>query len=215
MNEKLKTAISEIKSGNMKSALRILNEIIYKDVRCFGAYIYRGKVKRKLYDFQGALEDYNAAVRLNPERAEGYNNRAKLYYSVCSFKKAFEDIKKANELCYDSALILFNKGKIEYKLNMFKDALDSYSSAIRIDAFFLPAYLERGLLKEKNGDYKGAKNDYLSAICLNKKCARAYNYLERICVTINDGKQDEKTEYEKTEILKIAQNEYKSELINC
>jgi tetratricopeptide (TPR) repeat protein len=184
MKRKLKNAISEINNGKMNDALQILNEIISKDGNNFEAYIYRGKAKRKLYDFQGALEDYNTAVTLYPERAEVYNNRAKLFYSVCSFRKALQDIKKANELYPESALILFNKGNIESKLNLFQDALESYSKAIFLDPFFLFAYIKRGLLKEKTGDYNGAMDDYAFVIKSNKKCTKAFYYRDRLLVNI-------------------------------
>jgi tetratricopeptide (TPR) repeat protein len=184
MDTKLKSALSEIKNGKLNKALQILNGIISSDVNNFAVYLHRGKVKRELADFQGALEDYDTAVTLLPDRAEVYNNRAKLYYLMGYFEKALKDIKKAGDLSPECSLILFNKGNIESKLNLFKDAQESYSKAIKAEPLFLFAYLKRGALKEKCGDYSGALKDYSNAIELNRKCTKAYYYRDTLLTNI-------------------------------
>jgi tetratricopeptide (TPR) repeat protein len=46
------------------------------------AYYNRGNGKLDLEDKQGALSDYNEAIRLNPDYAAAYMNRGSLKYSV-------------------------------------------------------------------------------------------------------------------------------------
>jgi tetratricopeptide (TPR) repeat protein len=200
MNKKLKSAGRELNYGNPERALQILNEIISEDETNYEAYIYRGKAKRELNDFRGALDDYNIAEKLNSNRAEVYNNRSKLFYFMCFYEKALEDINRACELYPDCSLIIFNKGIIESKLLLYSDALDSFSSAIKLDPSFLHAYLKRGLLKEKTGNYQGAINDYSFVIKLNKKCANAYYHRGRLFINYL---KDEINGYKD---LKIADN---------
>lgn len=180
MKKKLRLALNEIKNGKMNMALQILSEIISSGVKNFDVYLYRGKVKRVLNDFQGALEDYNTAALLFPERAEVFNNRSKLFYLMSLFDRALSDIKKANKLYPENPLILFNKGVIESKLNLYGDALASYNKTLILNPEFLPAYIKRGLLKEKTGDYSGAMNDYIFANNMNRKCAIANYYMDRL-----------------------------------
>lgn len=215
MKRKLKSAFKKIKGGFFENALEILNDILEKDNENYEAYLYRAKVKRELHDSRGALEDYNSAARIYPDRAEVYNNRSKLFYLMCFYEKALEDIKRADELYPDCPLILFNRGIIESKLHLFREALLSFGLSIKLDPSFVHAYLKRGLLKEKLGDFYGAYGDYTSVIKLNKKCVYAYYYRGRLLLNfIKDevrGKEDLRIAYNmgllKSEIQHILEND--------
>jgi tetratricopeptide (TPR) repeat protein len=194
MKKSLTYVCKQINEGNLEKAMNMLDELISKDKTDYDAYLYRGKVKRDLNDYRGALEDYNIAAELNPEKAEVYNNRAKLFFYMYLFEKALQDINKANKLLPDNPLILFNKGVIESKLFLYQGAMESFNSAIMADPSFKQAYLKRGMLKEKISDFHGAYKDYSSVIKLNRKCAHAYFYRGKLLLNyIRDevsGKRD-------------------------
>jgi tetratricopeptide (TPR) repeat protein len=216
MTRNLKSALKEIKDGNLKNALQLLNKIISKDVNNYDAYLTRGRVKRELKDYQGALKDYDRLSVFYPDKAEVYNNRAKLHYLMCGYKYALQDIIYANVLYPDCALILFNKGKIEYRLHLYKEAIESFSSGIKSDPTVLSAYFKRGILNEKTGNYQGALSDYTFVIKHNKNCLNAYYRRGNLLINcLNDeinGKKDlslvSKLVPENTEIQNNVPNNY-------
>ena len=62
------------------------------------AYYNRAFVKYKLQDFNGAVDDYNMAIQLNPEIPDLYYNRGLLLFFLSQKVAACQDFSKAGEL---------------------------------------------------------------------------------------------------------------------
>lgn len=62
------------------------------------SYYNRGKTRTELGDAKGAIEDYNQALRLNPELAEAYGNRGLLYSQMGDRQAALADLQRAAQL---------------------------------------------------------------------------------------------------------------------
>ena len=62
------------------------------------AYYYLKQYSKALGDYRKALSDYNEAVRLQPDWAESYENRANAYDNLGKSSEAAQDRKKAEEL---------------------------------------------------------------------------------------------------------------------
>ena len=55
-------------------------------------------VKDKLGDIQGAIEDYNKAIEINPKYAEAFYNRGIAKFTIGDKEGACSDWRKAGEL---------------------------------------------------------------------------------------------------------------------
>lgn len=69
------------------------------------AYVNRGFTYLRLGQFRGAIEDYNEAIRLDPEFSLSYFNRALAYTWIGSDVQAQQDVERAVELGSNRALL--------------------------------------------------------------------------------------------------------------
>ena len=58
----------------------------------------RGKAKRNLGDFDGAIEDYSQVIIINPKDSDAFFNRANVKTEVGDIQGACEDWRKAADL---------------------------------------------------------------------------------------------------------------------
>lgn len=77
--------------------------------------------RRRVYDFNGALESLNAAIARAPEYPEAWNQRATVYFFQQEYEKSLEDVARALELepRHFGALA----GRAIIRLNQFKPEL--------------------------------------------------------------------------------------------
>ena len=101
---KLKT-----KQGNTEAAQNLYQEIVLdssealglkeKCVACRTAIHYtRGTAKAALDNYEGAIEDFDESIRLNPNKALYYNDRGKAKEALGEYKASEVDFAKAKEL---------------------------------------------------------------------------------------------------------------------
>ncbi|MEY3401050.1 MAG: hypothetical protein RLZZ86_665, partial [Cyanobacteriota bacterium] len=55
-------------------------------------------VRNELGDKQGAIDDYNQAIKFNPNYAQAYARRGIVYYQLGDKQKAREDLQRAAQL---------------------------------------------------------------------------------------------------------------------
>lgn len=65
--ENLEAVRRFIYEGRLEEALAALDEIIRRDAACDVAFYLRGNIYRKKNDWQQALNNYLAAIELNPD----------------------------------------------------------------------------------------------------------------------------------------------------
>jgi tetratricopeptide (TPR) repeat protein len=61
-------------------------------------YVYRGLANYNLGKYDQAIEDYNAAIKLDPKQAEAYYNLARIYSLKDNHEKALHDLDAAIEI---------------------------------------------------------------------------------------------------------------------
>ncbi|NOT76162.1 MAG: tetratricopeptide repeat protein [Cyclobacteriaceae bacterium] len=130
-------------------------------------WINRGSAKLKSQDSPGALNDFNAALKLDPDNSLAIHNIATIRSaegeSSTSEKLLTQAIEKNNALPYPRAERAYQR----LQRNDLAGALEDYNEVVRMEPKDGENYLNRGLVKEKLKDLKGALADYSKAIELD------------------------------------------------
>jgi tetratricopeptide (TPR) repeat protein len=138
------------------------------------AYLSRGKLWEARSEFDKAIADYSAAIKLDPTNEFIYNSRGNAWRSKGEYDKAIADHSEAIRLDPKYALAYNNRGTAwQYKQDEDK-ALADYNEAIRLDPNDGAAYTNRGFILRDRGEYDGAVADLDNAIRLEPNDAVAY-----------------------------------------
>ena len=126
-----------------------------------------------LGDYQGAIKDFDEAIRLEPQNAVAYFNRGTAY-----LHQGIEDLASK---------------KFEHAIEAFIEVVADYDEAIRLDPEYADAYGSRGVAFVYLEKYERAIEDYTEAIRFEPRAARAYEgrgyayaYLEKYERAIED-----------------------------
>ena len=137
-------------------------------------YFSRGNVLDELGDYRGAIEAYNAAIRLKPSLAEAYLTRGVAKARLGQDFAAISDFGVAIRLKPDFAVAYSYRGIVKARLGQDFAAISDYDVAIRLKPDYAVAYCNRGLAKYYLGEHFSAISDYDVAIRLKPDYADAY-----------------------------------------
>ncbi|EGO63951.1 tetratricopeptide repeat protein, partial [Acetonema longum] len=142
--EALKRQLQEAQTSREKKAVQ--KKIAGNETEFTAAdWVARGHNEQINGDYQSAIASYSQAIKLNPQEAKAYYNRASCYYEQAQFPPAIEDYRQAVRLNPQHALAYYFL------------AASLESSGKRVDA--LPVYqqfleLDQGQDTEKNNHAK-------------------------------------------------------------
>lgn len=144
-----------------------------KKIQCV-LFILRSVAYSSAQDYQSAINDLDAALRLEPENAVALWQR-----SVCSalmaeyeqLSESSKDSKLRNvgidsmfdvqmEKDPDNALMLYNKGTFLARRGEYNKAIAVFNRVIELDSRFPYAYFNRGIAYTKTGETEKAKADF-------------------------------------------------------
>lgn len=111
-------------------------------------------------DYDGALQDMNDAVRLEPKRAEYYINRALVKYYTDDLRGAMEDYDYAQLLDPSSVMIYYNRGLLRAQVGDRNRAVDDFTEVLRREPHNYMAILNRAILYDLLGRYDEAIEDF-------------------------------------------------------
>lgn len=129
--------------------LELLGEIefIAKSTLTASDYYNKGVDRTQINDFEGAIAEFNIAIKLNPNYAEAFYNRGSAKLRVKDNKGAIYDFNKAIEINPNFEQSYYNRAIAKIQIKDYQGALTDYNKAIEIKTDFADAYLNRGLLK--------------------------------------------------------------------
>ena len=155
--------------------LSLYDDVISKYPNAFFAYGNRGLAKDDLGDKQGALDDYNKALELNPHNSEAYNNRGLVKDHMGDYRGAADDYTKALEINpkYDEAYV--GRGNAKNAMGNYEGAIEDYNKALEINIKSAKAYYNRGVVKATLGKMQEAIVDFNTSIEINPQYAEAFN----------------------------------------
>lgn len=130
------------------------------------AYNNRGIAYRRLGRTRKAIDDYDRALRLDPNLADTYNNRGYAYYGLGEVRKAIRDFDRAIQLDPHHVDAYNNRGAAYHGLGEHRKALEDYDRVLILDPDYARAYHNRGLAYKAIGDVGRAVSDWEAAIRL-------------------------------------------------
>ncbi|MFN6481410.1 MULTISPECIES: tetratricopeptide repeat protein [unclassified Nostoc] len=137
--------------------------------------LYReGEKKYEAGNYEGAIEDFNQAIELDPQNALAYNRRGDAYYRLGDYEQAQADSSQAILLNPQDANAYFDRGFAFSELGKYKEAIADYTQAIKLNSKDAYAYYGRGLARAQSKDNKGAIEDFSKAIALKPQYTEAY-----------------------------------------
>ena len=139
------------------------------------AYTNRGVARQAAGDVDGALADYETALRWNPGYAEARNDRGIVRYLRGDVDGALADYDAALRVRPEYADAYLNRGLARQAKGDATGALADFGAAIRLRPGYARAHYSRANLRLAAGDVDGALADYGAAIDADPRYAEAYN----------------------------------------
>lgn len=158
-------ALSLIGLGKYQDAVVCLDEALgaIRDIELeWIAYESRGSAFVALGLIEKALDDYESAIRLFPDRPLSYNSRANLYNNMGELQKALSDYDRVISLDAEYAIGFYNRGICYRRLEQFEKALADFSRAIELGHY--ESYTNRGGTYQTLGRSEEALSDFHKAL---------------------------------------------------
>jgi lipoprotein NlpI len=113
-------------------------------------------------------------IRLKPDDATAYNNRANLYARKGQHDHAIADFNEATRLRPDYPEAYFGRGLSYNHLAQFDRAIADYDQAIHLKPDYAEVYISRGYSHSLKGEHDVALPDFAAAIKLKPDALYAY-----------------------------------------
>ncbi|NTW32153.1 MAG: tetratricopeptide repeat protein [Bacteroidetes bacterium] len=168
-----------------KDSKTLTADLIEKNPDVYYGYWLRGNLRNTEGNLEGALQDYNKAILLNPAFEDSYYNRGHVLDDLGDVKSAILDYNKSIILNPKLPDAYNNRGWAYYKSGDTKAAMLDYDKAISLNPGYAEAYNNRGWAHQGLGDVKAALHDYTKAILSNPHFLKpCYN---RAALKLNTG----------------------------
>lgn len=128
-------------------------------------------------DFEGAINNFTKAIKIDSNFKEAYLKRGLVYIKFKRYEKALKDCTKAIEIDSKDEISYYCRGVVYTLLERYKEALQDCNDSINLYENFKEAYLVRGVIYSKLKRYEEAIKDYNRAIDLNIKYKEVYSNL--------------------------------------
>lgn len=138
-----------------KSKVDLYTELINanpKYSRLYYIYYLRGKAETKVGSYEGAVSDYDMALKLKPDFTNVFIKRGYAYLSLEEYRKAIDDFNNAIKYNPDNLKLYGYRGEAYYYSKQFKKAIKDFQYVIKTDPSFYMVELYKWYIKdaEKN-----------------------------------------------------------------
>jgi len=133
--------------------------------------VNRGIEKAKNGDLDGAIADFDHAIKLNPKDDAPYYNRAQAKHLKNDTAGAIADYTRAIELGSTNPAAYNNRGNARAENNDRDGAIADYTRAIELKPNYARAYYNQAMVKKEKGDATGAAADFKTAEKLDPELA--------------------------------------------
>jgi tetratricopeptide (TPR) repeat protein len=155
------------KIGDIEGALQVVSEGLERDSQWAHGYEMRGWLHGLLGDRARELEDYSAAINLDPKNAQYHNNRSVILCDSGDVRDALRDAEVALRLDPENASAYNNRGRALMRLGSLDAAIADFNKAIELDSRNATFYANKGDALALGNDWDQAIESYRAALALN------------------------------------------------
>ena len=138
-------------------------------------YNNRGTAYSSKGDHDRAIQDFNEAIRLNPNFERAYYLRGNAYIVKEEYDRATQDFNEAIQLNPNAETAYYGRGYAYKKKGDYDRAIQDFNEAIRLNPNFERAYYNRANAYIDKEEYDRAIQDFNEAIQLNPNNGNNYN----------------------------------------
>jgi len=143
----------------------------------------RGFIRSNKGMFDDAISDFTRAIRLKPDVANIYYNRALVFEMKGDKAAAMDDYCEAIQLDPDDVKALCNRGVLRAERGWHKEALKDFNRAVALRPDAFQPYCNRGNLYALMQKHEEAVDDFTKAIIMMPDkaylyCNRGVNYFQ-------------------------------------
>ena len=150
------------------------------------AFFYRALQYQRKGSRDFAIRDYTAALQVDPQKQEAYNNRGAIYLDKGDLDRAVADFDQALRLNPSDRSATINRGEAYYKKGDPDRAIADFDQALRRDPNDRLAMTKRAFASYKKGDYARAVMDFDAAVRLDPKDSGALINRGTSCYRVGD-----------------------------
>lgn len=162
-------------TGDTIAALEDINHALELNKNATNAYVMRADIAiSSSKDFAHALSDMDEAIKLQPQFAGFFINRAFLRYNLDDYFGAMADYDYAIQLEPLNTTALFNRGLLRAEVHDNNKAIDDFSKVLQLDPDNYHALYNRALLYKDIADYGSSVKDLDKVIDAFPDFASAY-----------------------------------------
>ncbi|GJM60952.1 tetratricopeptide repeat protein [Persicobacter diffluens] len=161
-------------NGALEDAEKAFSAAAEKDLKNAGIYMLRGMTREAMDNGQGALDDYNMALNLNPEDTVGYVVRGQLRMALGNNDGAVMDFTKALDLDDEMPEAYRSRGMVYYFQNNYRLALSDFQEALLLEADDASDYFYIGICLRELGDNARAVGFFNTCLLFDEENAEVY-----------------------------------------
>jgi lipoprotein NlpI len=139
------------------------------------AFTSRGTAFAITGDQNRAIQDFDRALMLDPNRSLTFGFRGSAYFSKGDYDRAIADYDRAVRLDPDYADAFYGRASAWHAKGEEDRAIADYSGAIALDPKYLEAYADRGLAHLAKDELGSAIDDFNLALQLDPNDAEAFD----------------------------------------
>lgn len=149
-----------LETGDTIKAIEDINKAIEINKNATNAYVMRADIAIKSSkDFEKALDDMNEAIKLQPQYAGFFINRAFLRYNLDDYFGAMADYDYAIQLEPHNTVALFNRGLLRAEVHDNDKAIADFTKVLAHNSNDYKALFNRAMLYKDTHDFTKALDD--------------------------------------------------------
>lgn len=132
--------------GDFETASKYYSKALEKKPDMVAALSGRAMCLEQLSDKRRSREDYENAIKTNPQFAPAYNNYGAMLIDMDAYQDAIAQLTRAVEIQPDYAMAYMNRGKAYFQLNESTAAMQDLDKAVELAPTYALAHYNRGMV---------------------------------------------------------------------
>jgi len=140
----------------------------------YSVWIRKADAQEALEEVDNAIESYQTAISINPDRVEAYAALGNIYVYDGDYENALEFLDAAIDIVDDDPTIFYDRGTAFFEYQSYSQSIADFSRALQLDPNYIAAYIGRGQTRTVVGDYVAAIADFNQAITRDNTDSQAH-----------------------------------------